>query len=223
MRVATFNRRQFLSSASLAGLGALVLPEHPQAHDSVDEKVGDIVVQTEEGLVYASVKESLITGDLLYDGHASMFGQPEIHPVRLVALRGLLQTTVIEYREAEPPYVYLGEDGAYSLELTRHQEDKSFFWGRLQDLGSPRTFKFLYRDFQPFPVVWVILGAAVVICAGLTLFEEFTENCIPQAARTCGDQGVKEVKLVRVFGLRKEGGWHVGCTTDCQIKCNPPS
>ena len=132
MRVATFNRRQFLSSASLAGLGALVLPEHPQAHDSVDEKVGDIVVQTEEGLVYASVKESLITGDLLYDGHASMFGQPEIHPVRLVALRGLLQTTVIEYREAEPPYVYLGEDGAYSLEpgpLLLLSIELLFMWG----------------------------------------------------------------------------------------------
>ncbi|SRR6266446_274334 len=219
-----FDRRKFLSLGSLVGLSVAALPPLLLAKEESDGKIGEMVVQPTkgDGVFYLSVKENAITGDVQYDGYATRSTQEDMQRVLFVVRRGLLQTTAIEESKEEQLFVRVGVSGQYQVALHRDTEETNFFYGHLRDQGTGDALKFLYRDFQPVPIILVIIGAAVAFCAALTVLDQDLKKCLEQARVVCSKSAVKEVKVVRVFGIRKDQRWDVGCHSDCEIQCYPP-
>lgn len=234
----TLGRRGFLSGLTAAGLASIGLQAASPQPAVGGGRVGDIVLQPVEGgrTFYLTVAHDPLVpnGDLICEGYEEGISESTFRSVQYQIKAGLMGTarweerTVAQGQDLDPsrPHVFNGKLGLSTQWEVRSQSfsnDTGLFYGRLtvHSQGQDFTAGYFYRDFEPFPIVLVIIvvGAAVLLCQYLQ-HKEY-EDCLKQARDACGAMGVKNLKVKRVFGLKEDGGWDVGCTVNCEFDCMP--
>ena len=217
--VSQFSRRRFLS---ITGLTTMSLGAWSRGQSIEDGVIGDIVIQPDDRatVLYMEVREDLILGDLQYLGHVSNLETQEFYPVKLLVPRGLLQTVnVVEDNTNELGRNLSLEVGSsrafYHINLRRDPTYESLFHGTLKDGTTGRSLQYFYKDFQPVPIIFVVLGCAAAFCLAAIAFDD----CIREAERSCSGS-VRKVTTTRVFGIKKGREWDVGCYADCEFECD---